>query len=74
MALQMERRLSGENVFAGFFFSFCGERQRLKDRKGKTAASRDSLCPCMKGAPKFIITPPNFQFAHMYYCIDCLRC
>lgn len=33
MALQMERRLAGENVFAGFFF--CGERQRLKDSEGK---------------------------------------
>lgn len=37
MALQMERRLAGENVFAGvfFFFLLCGERQRLEDREGK---------------------------------------
>lgn len=35
MALQMERRLAGENVFAGFFIYFFGERQRVKDREGK---------------------------------------
>lgn len=39
MALQMERRLAGENVFAGgfflLFFLLCGERQRLEDREGK---------------------------------------
>lgn len=33
MALQMERRLAGENVFTGFFWVFFVVR--LKDREGK---------------------------------------
>ena len=39
VALQMERRLAGENVFAWGFF-FCGERQRLRDREGKRKRKR----------------------------------
>lgn len=41
MALQMERRLAGENVFTGFFCGFfCGETERQGGKeKGETGTT-----------------------------------
>lgn len=58
VALQMERRLAGENVFAGVFF-FLGNRQRLKDREWKIREKEERLwlhlCVSVR-----VIMPHNF--------------